>query len=103
MVGQLPYSLIPLRISSSSKTSTEVNLAPSSFKIATARAENPHCGNDAVPFINKTMRSCDSNFSILALVSAFISCSLCADRQCMHFAGFEFSGERIHDDFVLLD
>src|SRR6267154_3004993 len=73
MVGQLSYSLMPWRISGSSSTLTVNSFStPQAFRICTALAENPHCGNCGVPFIYRTtglpvtcclMRSCASMLS----------------------------------------
>src|SRR5882724_780101 len=73
MVGQLAYSLMPWRISGSSSTLTVNSFStPQAFRIWTALAEKPHCGNCGVPFIYRTtglpvtcclMRSCASMLS----------------------------------------
>src|SRR5713226_8692715 len=73
MVGQLAYSLMPRRISGSSSTLTvKTSSTPQAFRICTALAEKPHCGNCGVPFIYRTtglpvtcclMRSCASMLS----------------------------------------
>src|SRR5712664_2072636 len=73
MVGQLAYTLMPWRISGSSSTLTVNSFStPQAFRICTALAEKPHCGNCGVPFIYRTtglpvtcclMRSCASMLS----------------------------------------
>ena len=55
MVGQFEKSLIACRTSSSSSTFTvTMFFTPTAFRIWIARPENPHCGNWAVPFMNRT-------------------------------------------------
>src|ERR1700704_1689098 len=64
---------MPWRISGSSSTLTVNSFStPQAFRICTALAENPHCGNCGVPFIYRTtgfpvtcclMRSCASMLS----------------------------------------
>src|SRR4051794_19761419 len=69
MVGQSEYSLMPLRISVSWSTSTVSYLAPRRSRMAIARLEKPHCGNRAVPFMNRTM-SFDFTMSPMRLVAS---------------------------------
>src|SRR3990167_8508273 len=58
MVGQLLYSLMPWRISSSSSTLTVFTVlgsTPQALRIWIARPEKPHMGKLALPFMNSTM------------------------------------------------
>src|SRR5688572_4078835 len=57
MVGQLLYSLMPWRISSSSSTFTVFSCfgsTPQAFRIWMARPEKPHMGKLALPFMNNS-------------------------------------------------
>src|SRR3954467_4557804 len=45
---------MPWRISGSCRTSTVSKPTPRWSRIETARLEKPHCGNKAVPFMNRT-------------------------------------------------
>src|SRR5215469_15921911 len=54
MVGQFENSLTPCRTSGSVSTFTPLNFTPSSERISTTAAENPHWGNTGVPFMKRT-------------------------------------------------
>src|SRR3954468_4967440 len=57
MVGQLLYSLMPWRISSSSSTFTVFSCfgsTPQALRIWIARPEKPHMGKLALPFMNNS-------------------------------------------------
>src|SRR5579864_519810 len=68
MVGQFENSLMPWRISGSVRTLTPLNLTPSSERMFTTAAENPHCGKTGVPFMNTTT-------SFEAMSAAIRSCA----------------------------
>jgi hypothetical protein len=52
IAGQFANSLIPWRISGSSSTFTlKKSFTPQAYRICTAVAEKPHCGNCGVPFM----------------------------------------------------
>src|SRR3954452_9655280 len=60
---------MPERTSGSWSTSTVSYLAPSRSRIVTARLEKPHCGNSAVPFMNRTMSLLFTSSSMRDLAS----------------------------------
>src|SRR5687768_4090069 len=70
---------MPLRISESWRTSTVSNFAPRWSRIATARLEKPHCGNNAVPFMNRTTSAELAISPMRALVSVI---GLSSFRRC---------------------
>ena len=75
MVGQWLYSLMPWRIASSSSTLTVVTVfgsTPQALRICTARPEKPHMGNEALPFMNRTMSLPLTSWSMRAWVSGML-------------------------------
>src|SRR5438067_2941267 len=64
---------MPARTSGSWSTSTVSYFAPSRSRIAIARLEKPHCGNRAVPFMNRTM-SFDFTMSAMRACGSLTGC-----------------------------
>src|SRR5262245_2609189 len=60
---------MPSRMSLSARTLTVSNSTPTRFNTSTTRAEKPHCGNAAVPFMNSTL-SCVLSVSSIRCRSA---------------------------------
>src|SRR5215469_7123378 len=54
MVGHWLKCLMPSRSSGSTRMLTPWNFTPSSLSTSTTAAENPHCGNTGVPFMNRS-------------------------------------------------
>src|SRR6185295_8400258 len=73
---------MPARISGSWSTSTVSYFAPRRSRMAIARLEKPHCGNSAVPFMNRTMSFCFTMSSMRLVASVTDSLRV---RHC----GFE--------------
>src|SRR5690242_5685131 len=73
MVGQLEYTLMPLRSSADSRTLSPLYGTPTWSRICTTCPENPHCGNCGVPFMNSTtsfdFTSVSMNCSMLIFAS----------------------------------
>src|SRR3954447_6953517 len=96
---------MPARISGSCSTSTVSYFAPSRSRIATARLEKPHCGNSAVPFMNRTMSFCltMSSMRLVALVTDSLRVRHCGfELQCVKLTP-NAPPERGIDGLMLLD
>src|SRR5206468_10369344 len=96
---------MPERTSGSWSTSKVSYLAPSRSRMATARLEKPHCGNSAVPFMNKTMSLLFTSSSMRDLASLTIClrvrhCGL--ELQCVKLSPYS-PPKRGIDGLMLLD
>src|SRR5206468_2015532 len=96
---------MPCRISGSWSTSTVSYFAPSRSRIAIARLEKPHCGNRAVPFMNRTM-SFDFTMSAMRACGSLTGCLRirhCGfELQCVKLSPYS-SPERGIDRLMLPD
>src|SRR5437868_13545108 len=96
---------MPCRISGSWSTSTVAYWAPSRSRMAIARLEKPHCGNSAVPFMNRTMSFCltMSSMRLVALVTDSLRVRHCGfELQCVKLTP-NAPPERGIDGLMLLD
>src|ERR1043166_7740694 len=84
MVGQLENSLMPWRTSGAFSTSTALNFTPTFDRICPTAAENPHCGNTGVPFMNSTTALDAMSLAIRSWVVSRISFE---PRLSLHHGG----------------
>src|SRR5437016_3022024 len=92
---------MPCRSSGSLSTSKLLNFTPKSVRICTTAAENPHCGNTGVPYMNSTaslelISLADIGMAVPSIgrrqflgaqvrgKPGFMRAQQCSDRHCAH-------------------